>query len=288
MGAVAAEVDTAMAAWLGGGDGPDAPVWAAMRHGCLGGGKRLRPFLVLNTAALFNVPRTRAVQTAAAVEFVHCYSLIHDDLPAMDDAALRRGRPTVHRAFDDATAILAGDGLLTLAFAVLGQPVTHPDAAVRVGLVSALADAAGVDGMVGGQMMDMVAEARYFALPEVERLQRLKTGALITFACVAGAILGGAPADRRSALETYAANLGVAFQIADDLLDVTGSEADVGKTVGHDADAGKATFVSHLGVDGARREADRFADGAISALHDFGAAADSLRAIARFTVERTA
>ncbi len=264
----------------------EAPLWAAMRYGSLGGGKRLRPFLVLSGAALFDVPPARALRAATAIELVHCYSLIHDDLPAMDDAELRRGRPTVHRAFDEAIAVLAGDGLLTLAFEVLADPRTHDDGAIRSELVLALAQAAGPAGMVGGQMIDLVGETTTFDLAEITRLQRLKTGALIGFACQAGAILGAAGAAERQALQAYADALGLAFQIADDLLDIEGTEAEVGKSIGRDVDAHKATFVSILGIEPARARARELTGDAAAALAPFGDRADRLRAVARFVVER--
>ena len=286
MAAVAAEVESFIGGLLPRSTRPEAPLWDAMRFGCLGGGKRLRPFLVLEGAAAFEVPRGRALRAAAAVELIHCYSLIHDDLPAMDDADLRRGRPTVHRAFDEAIAVLAGDGLLTLAFEVLGHPDTHPDPATRCALVVALAEAAGPRGMVGGQMVDLMAETTSFDLPQTTRLQRLKTGALFRFACEAGAILAGANPAQREALLGYADDIGLAFQITDDLLDIEGDEAEVGKSVGQDADAGKATFVSLLGIDPARRRADELATSAMDRLEGFGPTADSLRAVARFIVKR--
>ena len=282
----AADVESLIAGLLPETDDAEAPLWRSMRYGSLGGGKRLRPYLVLEGAGLFDVPRAWALRTAAAVELIHCYSLIHDDLPAMDDADLRRGRPTVHRAFDEATAVLAGDGLLTMAFEVLSDPDTHPDPAIRCALNLALARAAGPRGMVGGQMIDLIAETTPFDLDEITRLQRLKTGALFGFACLAGSILGQAGPAETAALRAFADDLGLAFQIADDLLDVEGDEAEVGKTVGHDAAAGKATFVSLLGVEGARARARALADSAVARLDLFDRRADRLRAVARFTVER--
>lgn len=267
---------------------PEAPLWEAMRYGSLGGGKRLRPFLVVQTAGLFDVRPDHALRAGAAVELIHCYSLIHDDLPAMDDSDLRRGRPTVHKHFDEAIAILAGDGLLTLAFEVLADPATHPDPSVRCALVAALAAAAGPDGMVGGQMVDLVAETRSFDLDQVKRLQRLKTGALMAFSVDAGAILGQAGPGERTALADYARDLGLAFQIADDLLDVEGTEADLGKPVGQDAVAGKATFVSLLGIAGARDEARALAERAAGHLACFGDRADRLQQLAHFVVSRQA
>ncbi len=268
----------------------EAPLWDAMRYGSLAGGKRLRPFLVMESSSLFGVAEDHALRTGMAVELIHCYSLIHDDLPAMDNSDLRRGRPTVHKKFNEAVAILAGDGLLTLAFEVLADPATHPDPAVRVALVAALAAAAGPagTGMVGGQMIDLAAETSQFDLAEIIRLQDGKTGALIKFSSEAGAILGGAGALEREALRSYARDIGLAFQIADDLLDVEGSAEIVGKPVGADAAAGKATFVSLLGVEGARQEATMLADRAAASLDLFGARADCLKAVARFIVTRKA
>src|SRR5262249_49491388 len=221
-----------------------------------GGGKRLRPFLVVETASLFKTPRRQALMVAAALECVHCYSLVHDDLPAMDNDGLRRGRPTVHKAFDEATAILVGDSLLTFAFDILSRPQTHPDPALRVKLVSALARAAGIGGMAGGQMLDLAAEGRYkrpnLDFDDIKNLQAMKTGALLLFACTSGAILGRAHRRQLVALERYGAAVGEAFQVADDLLDIEGDPETVGKATGKDTAANKATFVSLLGVDGAR------------------------------------
>ncbi len=273
-------------AWLAPVPGAVGRVVEAMRYGALGGGKRLRPFLVVQSAALFDVPRQQALHAAAALEMVHCYSLIHDDLPAMDDSDLRRGRPTVHREFDDATAVLAGDGLLTEAFAVLADPRTHPDAAVRVELVAALAAASGSAGMVGGQMIDLSPERSGLDLDGITHLQRLKTGALITFACEAGAILGRAPADARAALAAYAGELGLAFQIVDDLLDAAGSAEELGKPTGQDAALGKATFVGQLGLDGARVKAEALIETARTRLDLFGEKADFLRETATFVLQR--
>ena len=268
-------------------DGLEARVFEAMRYAVLAPGKRLRPFLVLASAQLFAVARRSALQAAAAVELVHAYSLVHDDLPAMDNSDLRRGRPTCHKAFDDATAVLAGDGLLTLAFEVLADSATHGDPAVRCELVTALAQAAGANGMVGGQMFDLIAEHRPdLDIGAITRLQRLKTGALIAFSCEAGAILGKSPAEPRLALRGYAHDLGLAFQIADDLLDVQGSAGETGKPVGQDAAAGKATFVSILGVERARGQAQLLVEQAIRHLELFGEKADLLRQAARFVIDR--
>lgn len=266
--------------------GPEARVVEAMRYAALDGGKRLRPFLVLATAELFAVPEARSLRAAAAVEMIHCYSLIHDDLPCMDDDDLRRGRPTCHKAFDEETALLAGDGLQARAFEILAEAATHPDADVRCALVRLLADAAGSWGMVGGQMFDLRAQQNARDLEAVIRLQGMKTGRLIGFSCEAGAILGQADAAQRAMLRDYAQALGLAFQIADDLLDVTGDEADMGKKLGKDAAAGKVTFVSLLGVAEARKRAESLVADAVTALSAFGAAADPLRDIARFVITR--
>ncbi|EWY39788.1 farnesyl-diphosphate synthase [Skermanella stibiiresistens SB22] len=264
----------------------EAKLFEAMRYACLGGGKRLRPFLVLNSAGLFGVARDCAARVAAAVEFVHCYSLVHDDLPAMDDSDLRRGRPTVHKRFDEATAVLVGDGLLTLAFEVLADPATHEDPKIRCALVAALAKAAGMHGMVGGQMLDLIAETTEFDMGSTTRLQRLKTGEMIAFSCCAGAILGRASQPQAQALHNYAHDLGLAFQIADDLLDIDGDPAVTGKPVKRDAAAGKATFVSILGVERARDQARLLADQAARHLDIFDGRADMLKAVATYVVER--
>jgi farnesyl diphosphate synthase len=259
----------------------------AMRYACLGGGKRIRPFLVVAGSRLFEVNAQSALRVAAAIEMVHCYSLVHDDLPAMDNSDLRRGRPTVHKMFDDATAVLAGDGLLTLAFEVLGDPATHENPSVRAELVLSLAKAAGVAGMVGGQMIDLEAEHAKLDIGAITRLQRMKTGALIAFSCTAGAALGQASETARHALVNYAHDLGLAFQIADDLLDYVGTEATTGKPVGADQQAGKATFVALLGIERAREQAQLLARQAAGHLDLFGEKADLLRQMAYFVVNRT-
>lgn len=265
----------------------------AMRYASLAGGKRLRPFLVIETAALFDVPRERALMTGAALECVHCYSLVHDDLPAMDNDDLRRGRLTTHRAFDEATAILAGDSLLTLAFDIVGRPETHPDASIRIALVTQLARASGIGGMAGGQMLDLAAEGRFddqrSALDEkgVLMLQAMKTGALLRFACVAGAILGNAAEPQLVALTRYGEKLGAAFQIADDLLDVEGDAATVGKATGKDAATGKATLVGILGIPAARERLTQLVADAHDALSVFGERAGILKAAARFVADRS-
>jgi farnesyl diphosphate synthase len=262
----------------------------AIRHATLGGGKRFRPFLVVESAAVFGLSADQAVDTAAALECIHCYSLAHDDLPAMDNDTLRRGRPTVWKAFDEWTAILAGDALLTVAFESLCAPSVHPRAEVRLALIGGLARAAGAAGMVGGQALDLAAERtepeRQLSVSDIVHLQSLKTGALIRFACEAGAILGEASASERAALALYGAELGLAFQIADDLLDAEGDEATVGKAVSKDAAAGKATLVSLMGLEAARAELRRAEAAAIAALAPFGERADILIAAARFVANR--
>jgi len=264
---------------------------SAMRHAALGGGKRLRPFLVTETAALFGGAREGALLAGCALELLHCYSLVHDDLPAMDDDDLRRGKPTVHKAFDEATAILAGDALQTLAFDVLARVEVHKDANVRVALVTALARASGAGGMAGGQMYDLAAEGRFakkraLGESEIVTLQAMKTGALLRFACRAGAILGQADNAALAAIERYGAAVGQAFQIADDLLDVEGDAATLGKAAGKDAAAGKATLVAVLGPQGARARLDQLVADADAALAPFDAKADTLRAAARFVAAR--
>jgi farnesyl diphosphate synthase len=267
----------------------------AMRYASLGAGKRFRPFLVVESAALFGVPRQYSLMAGAALECVHCYSLVHDDLPAMDDDELRRGQPTVHKAFDDATAILAGDGLLTFAFDILSRPETHPNPAVRIELVLALARASGLGGMAGGQMLDLAAEGRFadgraqrLQEREVATLQAMKTGALLKFACRAGGILGQATGPQREALERYGSAVGEAFQIADDLLDVEGDPALVGKQTGKDAVAGKATMVGILGTEGAKARLHKLVSDAEKSLAPFGAAAAVLIAGAKFVADRHA
>jgi len=284
--AIGAEVDRLFESLLVVPPDPRGRLYEAMRHAAIGGGKRLRPLLVTAASALFHVDSERAVRVGLAVECVHVYSLIHDDLPCMDDDDLRRGKPTVHRAFDVATAILAGDSLHALAFEVLADPATHADPFVRSELIGELARAAGPAGMAGGQMMDLAAEAMSLDIGAVTRLQQLKTGALIGFCLEAGAILGRVAPDGRTSLRGYARDIGLAFQIADDLLDVEGEEARTGKRVGKDGEKGKETFVSLLGAERARVQADMLVAQGIEHLKAFGAEADLLRAIARFAVER--
>ncbi len=260
----------------------------AMRYSSLGGGKRLRPFLVVESSTVFAVSRQSALLAGAALECIHCYSLIHDDLPAMDNSDLRRGRPTLHKAYDDATAILAGDALLTLAFDIISRDEIHPDATVRLALTRALARAAGVGGMVGGQMLDLAGEGRFGDREPVDvaRLQQMKTGALLRFGCIAGAILGQASQKEYQALEDYGRALGEAFQIADDLLDIEGDAAALGKNTGQDAALGKTTFVTQLGIEGAKQRVRDLLASADAALSIFGPRGDVLRATARFVAER--
>ena len=263
-----------------------ADLYKAMRHAAIGGGKRLRPLLVFATARLFGVDRQCAARVATAIECIHVYSLVHDDLPAMDDDDLRRGKPTVHKAFDEATAILAGDCLHALAFEILADDRTHPDPFVRVELIQCLALASGPSGMAGGQAMDLEAERSSFDLATVTRLQAMKTGALIACSVEAGAILGRVAHEGRTGLKGYARDIGLAFQIADDLLDIEGDEDKVGKALRKDGAAGKETFVSLLGVERAREQARMLVDQAIEHLHAYGPEADLLRDLARYTLER--
>ena len=265
---------------------PESKLIEAMRYASLSSGKRIRPFLVVSSAEIFGVASQSSLRAAAAIEMVHCYSLVHDDLPAMDDDDLRRGQPTCHIKYDEATAILAGDALLTKAFEVIAEEATHADPQVRANLVLGLAKAIGEEGMVGGQMLDLLAEQRELDMPEITRLQRMKTGMLIGISCEAGAILGKSSEQNRHALHAYAHDLGLAFQIVDDLLDVEGTAEEVGKQTGKDVDAGKATFVSLLGQERARDQADMLAQQAIQHLDLFKEQADPLRELARFVVER--
>lgn len=268
------------------GNGPESRLQDAMRYAALAGGKRLRPFLVVEAAKLFHVSPSSAFRVAAAVEMVHTYSLIHDDLPAMDNSMLRRGQNTVHVEFDEATAILAGDALLTRAFEVLADPQVHGDPQVRIDLVREMAEASGPVGMCGGQMLDIIAERADYDIGSITRLQRMKTGALIAFSCTAGAILGKAPQALREALQAYAHDLGLAFQIADDLLDAESTTEELGKDAGKDEDAGKATFVSILGADRARDQAYMLARQAADHLQPFAEKASLLRDVAAFVVKR--
>jgi farnesyl diphosphate synthase len=269
-------------------EGLHARVLEAMRYAVLVGGKRLRPFLTLESAKVFGAPREGALRAAAAIEALHTYSLVHDDLPCMDDDDLRRGQPTTHKKFDEATAVLAGDGLLTLAFQILADPETSASGEVRARLVARLAKAAGAEGMIGGQMIDMLASERAYGEEEIVLLQRLKTGALFEFAAEAGAILAEAGDAHEARMRAFARDLGLAFQIADDLIDATGAAETAGKAVGKDAAQGKATLVSVYGVDGARIRARAVAERAAAALSPYGRAADELRALPFFLLDRSA
>ncbi|HRE21432.1 MAG TPA: polyprenyl synthetase family protein [Rhabdaerophilum sp.] len=293
MDETARAVDAFLEARLAEGHRP-ARLVAALRHALFAGGKRMRPFLVVEAARLFGVEGVGPLHVAAALEAVHCYSLIHDDLPAMDNDDMRRGQPTVHRAFDEATAVLAGDSLLTLAFTILARKEAGISAGRRLRLIGQLADAAGIDGMIGGQMLDLAAEGRFDAHPPrqsiatIRRLQSLKTGALIVFALRSAASLApGATPVEKKALATYGRELGLAFQIRDDLLDAEGHSGTVGKAVGKDAAAGKATFLAHLGIEGARRELDRATVAGEAALSGaFGDRASVLSALLRYNRSR--
>jgi farnesyl diphosphate synthase len=266
-------------------DGRDI-LFAAMRHAAIGGGKRLRPLLTVAGARLFGIDRDRALRAGAAIEAIHVYSLIHDDLPCMDDDDVRRGKPTVHKAFGEAAAILAGDSLHALAFEILADPATHEDPFVRSELTIELARASGPNGMAGGQMMDLAAEGQSLDLPAITRLQQLKTGALIEYAVEAPCVMARLPSDARTPYRGYARNIGLAFQIADDLIDHAGDPERAGKRTGKDAEAGKATFVSVLGPERAEQQARFLVAQAIEHLADHGSEADLLRALARFAIER--
>jgi farnesyl diphosphate synthase len=283
---VGAEVDRFFAKLLAPTDDGRERLYEAMRHAAVGGGKRLRPLLMVGAARLFAIDRARALRVGCAIEAIHVYSLIHDDLPCMDDAELRRGKATVHKAFGEAAAVLAGDSLHALAFQILADPATHEDPWVRSDLVLELARAAGPAGMAGGQMMDLVAEGQSLDLPAITRLQQLKTGALIEYSVEAACIMNKMPPEARTPYRGYARNIGLAFQIADDLIDHSGDEAAAGKPTGRDADAGKATFVSLLGEDRARQQAGFLVTQAVEHLSHHGSEADLLRAVARFAIER--
>ena len=283
---VRAEVDAFFAKSLAPTGDSRERLFEAMRHAAIGGGKRLRPLLTVASSRLFAIDRERALRAGCAIEAIHVYSLIHDDLPCMDDAELRRGKVTVHKAFGEAEAVLAGDSLHALAFEILAHPTTHDDPFVRNELVLELARASGPNGMAGGQMMDLVAEGRELDLPAITRLQQLKTGALIEYAVEAGCIMAKLPAEARTPYRGYARNIGLAFQIADDLIDHSGDEAAAGKPTRRDANAGKATFVSLLGEQRARQQAGFLVAQAVEHLSSHGSEADLLRAIARFAIER--
>ena len=279
-------IETALADLLGDATGSEARLIDAMRYASLNGGKRMRGFLVLEVAGLFGVPERMAARVAASVEMLHAYSLVHDDLPAMDDDDLRRGQPSTHRAFDEATAILAGDALQARAFELLAEPATHPDPLARCELVMALGAASGARGMAGGQMIDMQTEGCALTEPEVVRLQALKTGRLIQYSAEAGAILGRATPEVRSQVAAYGRDLGAAFQIADDVLDAIGDTAAIGKTAGKDAAAGKATLVALMGVERATDHAQILSAQAAAHLDGFGQAAHHLRDLAAYVVAR--
>ncbi len=288
MDEIADAVDRTLSRLLPETDLAESVLYDAMRYGVLGGGKRLRPFLAVQAAFLFNVDSSRARRLAAAIELVHCYSLIHDDLPSMDDASLRRGQPTVHKQYSEATAVLAGDALLTLAFEVLADPETHEDPRVRCELITELAKASGAHGMVGGQMLDLIGEDEEFDLGTISRLQRMKTGRLMAFACEAGAILGKASDAHRRALRNYAYDLGLAFQVTDDILDVEADPQDTGKEHGKDEAAGKSTFVSAMGKEEARERAEMVVRQAMAHLNVFGSRADIMKELAEYVLARRA
>jgi farnesyl diphosphate synthase len=283
---IAGAVDSIFSILLEPPGDPRDRLFSAMRHAAIGGGKKLRPLLAVAASQLFGLDEERAIRIGAAIEAIHVYSLIHDDLPAMDDDDLRRGKPTVHKAYDEATAILAGDCFHDLAFEILADPLTCPDPAARAELVLGLANASGLSGMGGGQMLDLAAEGETLDLPAITRLQQLKTGALIEYSVEAACILARQPVEARTSCRGYARNIGLAFQIADDLIDHSGDESTAGKKLHKDADAGKATFVSLLGEERARQQADMLVDQAIEHLAAHGEEADLLRAIARYVTKR--
>ena len=281
---IASRTDAVLDQLLEKSDGLDAPVFEAARYSSLMGGKRLRPYLVMQSCALFNIDEDQALRVAAALEMVHTYSLIHDDLPAMDDSDFRRGHPSCHKAFDDATAVLAGDALLTYAFEVLSDIKTHRDANIRCDLVRELAIASGFQGMVGGQMMDLVGENQELTYEQIRTVQDKKTGALFRFALIAGALMDQAPAEDRQALSDYAAAFGLIFQITDDLLDIEGDADEMGKPVGQDPD--KVTFVTLLGIDGAKDELKSLENKALSAIERFEGRAEYLRLLLQYVISR--
>ncbi|MCB2013689.1 MAG: polyprenyl synthetase family protein [Sphingobium sp.] len=283
---MAEDIDSAFDVFIPVPDDPRRRLYEAMRYATIGGGKRIRPLLIRAAGNLFSLDPQQVIRIGLAVECIHVYSLIHDDLPAMDDDDLRRGKPTAHKAFDEATAILAGDCLHDLAFEILVDEATYPDPFIRCELVRALALASGPQGMAGGQMMDLVAETQEFDLPTITRLQQLKTGAIIGFCVEAAAIMGHVPHEGRTGLHGYARDIGLAFQIADDLMDVRGDAELAGKALGKDAAAGKQTFVSLLGVERAQQQAQLLVEQAKAHLHDYDERADLLRAIADYVIKR--
>jgi farnesyl diphosphate synthase len=286
LAAIAADIDAAFDRLLPVPQDARARLLEAMRYAAMGGGKRIRPFLVVSTAELYGVQRDMALRAGLAIEAIHAYSLIHDDLPCMDDDDLRHGKPTVHCAFDEATAVLAGDALHAFAFELLADPLTSGDPFTRIELVATLGSASGLNGMAGGQMMDIAAEKNDFDLQTITRLQQLKTGALLRGAVEMGAILGKVPVEGRTHLRGYARDIGLAFQIVDDLLDHEGDEEAAGKALRKDAEAGKQTFVSLLGPDRARAQAQQLVEQAVAQLGQYGPEADKLRALAHYIVER--
>ncbi|GBQ16322.1 polyprenyl synthetase family protein [Swaminathania salitolerans] len=286
LGQAARDIEATIDRLLPPAEGDESILIEAMRYAALGGGKRLRGYLVTEIARIFGADRNAALRVAASVEMLHAYSLVHDDLPAMDDDDLRRGQPSTHRKFDEAIAILAGDALQTRAFEILADRATHEDARIRIDLVTALAVASGAAGMVGGQVVDIRGEGKSLPLDQVKRLHAMKTGALIRYSAEAGAILGGADTAQRDAIIAYGRDIGTAFQVADDVLDATASAEELGKTAGKDEASGKSTYVSLLGIDGAREEAHRLSQQATQALTSFGTEAAALRALAQYIVER--
>ena len=282
----AGQVNTTLDALLAVPDGHEGHFYEAMRYTVLGDGKGFRPFLCLAAAQIFDAPEPAAIRVASAIECIHCYSLIHDDLPCMDDDDVRRGKPALHKAFDEATAILAGDALISLAFEILTDEATHDTVSTRLDLVTGLARASGMQGMVGGQMIDMMAARDRLDAGGLTRLQKMKTGALISFAVDAGAVLGGADANERHALAGFAHDIGLAYQIADDVLDIEGDADILGKSVGKDTAQGKSTFVSLLGVERAREQALQLSHQAVGYLDAFGERADPLREAAAFVIQR--
>jgi farnesyl diphosphate synthase len=280
------EVEAAMGALCHVSEALEGRIFDSMRYSLFAGGKRLRPFLAMAAGDLFMVPHDSSVRAAAAIEMIHTYSLIHDDLPCMDDDDLRRGKPTNHRQFDEATAVLAGDALQPLAFQTLLDPATDADAGIRLELTQTLARAAGADGMVGGQMIDLQAETTSYNLDQITRLQNMKTGALIAWSCEAGAILGRATTAERAALRGYGLDLGLAFQIADDVLDIESTPEQMGKATAKDAEAGKETFITLLGLDGAKQRAAELVHNAVARLDLFGERAFLLKDVAAYVIER--
>jgi farnesyl diphosphate synthase len=282
LAAIARDIDAMFDALLP----ADGRLGEAMRYAAIGGGKRLRPLLLTATAAMHGADRSQALRAAAAIEAIHAYSLVHDDLPCMDDDAMRHGKPSTHKAFGEAVAVLAGDGLQAFAFEVLADPATSGDPFVRAEMVQVLAGASGAGGMVGGQMLDIEGEGRALDVPAITRMQQLKTGALLSASVEMGAVMGKVPPEGRVHLKGYARAIGLAFQIADDLLDHSGDEAKAGKALRKDAAAGKQTFVALVGEGRAREQAQMLVDQAIAHLGSYGQEADLLRALARYIVER--